>query len=83
MLTMRLRSCNAASMELCDTALALAQGVVRPGGCFVAKAFEGPDLKAFEGRVREVFETVKRIKPKGTRARSVEIFVIGIGRRSS
>ena len=73
---------HAASMELCETALTLAEQYARPGGHFVAKAFEGPDLKAFEGRVREVFGKVKRIKPKGTRARSVEIFLIGLDRKA-
>lgn len=72
---------HAASMELCDTALALALDTLRPGGAFVAKAFEGPDLQDLERRVREGFGKVRRIKPRGTRARSVEIFLVGTERR--
>ncbi len=74
---------HAASMELCEAALQVARETLADGGSFVAKAFEGPDLKAFEMQVRGVFGKVKRHKPKGTRARSVEIFVVGMGKRAT
>lgn len=72
---------HAASMELCELALRAATTWLRPGGALAVKAFEGPDLKAFEGEVRAAFSSVKRLKPRGTRARSVELFLIGLGRR--
>jgi len=68
---------HAASMDLCRMALAAARTWLRPGGAMAVKAFEGPELKAVEGELREVFGAVKRLKPKGTRARSVELFVVG------
>ena len=70
---------HAASMELCEAALRVAQETLAEGGSFVVKAFEGSDLKAFEMQVRSVFSKVKRHKPKGTRASSVELFVVGMG----
>lgn len=72
---------HAASMELCELALRAARTWLRPGGALAVKAFEGPDLGEFEGEMRAAFTSVKRLKPKGTRARSVELFLIGLGRR--
>ena len=70
-----------ASMDLCRAALEAALTWLRPGGAMALKAFEGPELKAFEGELREAFGAVKRLKPKGTRARSVELFLVGRDRR--
>jgi len=72
---------HAGSMELCAMALRQADTLAGPGSSFVAKAFEGEDLGAFEREVRMHYGKVKRIKPKGTRARSVEVFVVGRNRR--
>lgn len=72
---------HAASMDLCERALEVTRAVLAPGGSFVVKAFEGADLKAFENAVREQFDRVKRIKPRGTRSRSVEVFLVAQGRR--
>ncbi len=72
---------HAASMDLCARALDVARAFLAPGGGFVVKAFEGAELKAFENEVRGEFERVKRLKPKGTRSRSVEVFLVAQGRR--
>lgn len=72
---------HAASIDLCSRAAEVAEAFLVPGGSFVVKAFEGPDLKAFETGIRASFDTVKRLKPKGTRSRSVEVFVVARGRR--
>ncbi|MDP7112629.1 MAG: RlmE family RNA methyltransferase [Myxococcota bacterium] len=72
---------HAASVELCEGALAVARTWLRPGGAMAVKAFEGPELKRFELEMRTSFGSVKRLKPKGTRARSVELFLVGLGRK--
>ncbi len=72
---------HAASVELCEGALAAARAWLRPGGALAVKAFEGPELRAYEGELRRSFGSVKRLKPKGTRARSVELFLVGLDRR--
>jgi len=74
---------HAASIDLCDRALALASEALVNGGAMVVKVFEGPELKAFEARVRAVFDDLRRLKPKGTRSRSVEVFVVARGRSAS
>jgi len=59
----------------------LALAVLKPGGHFVAKVFEGQDAHAFVQSLRSNFETVKRLKPKATRGRSVEFFVVAMGKK--
>jgi 23S rRNA (uridine2552-2'-O)-methyltransferase len=59
----------------------LALSILKPGGNFVTKVFEGREAQDFVQSLRVEFKTVKRIKPKATRDRSVEFFVAGIGRK--
>jgi 23S rRNA (uridine2552-2'-O)-methyltransferase len=59
----------------------LALSILKPGGNFVAKVFEGREAQSFVQSLRAEFKTVKRIKPKATRDRSVEFFVAGIGKK--
>lgn len=68
-------------IELAEQALMLAQAVVKPGGHFVVKVFDGEDAPAYTKRVRAAFKQVKRVKPAATRSRSVEFFLVGLGRR--
>lgn len=68
-------------IELAERALWLATQVLRPGGHFVAKVFDGEDAPAFVARVRAAFTRVERLKPEATRDRSVEFFVLGLGFR--
>lgn len=69
-------------LELAEAALSLAQGLLRPGGAFIAKVFEGEDAPAFVQRARAHFETVKRMRPKAVRPESVEFFLVGLGFRA-
>ncbi|MCB9760802.1 MAG: RlmE family RNA methyltransferase [Alphaproteobacteria bacterium] len=68
-------------IALAERALWLASAVVRPGGAFIAKVFEGADAQAFFEQVRAGYATARRIKPKATRQQSVEFFVVGQGRQ--
>lgn len=68
-------------IELARVALRLAGEVVRPGGCFVVKVFEGEDAPVFVKEVEAQFSEVRRFKPEATRDRSVEFFVAARGRR--
>jgi len=72
---------HVASIELCELALTLAEEHLAPGGSLVVKAFDGPDLKGFEEQLRPSFGKIRRVRPKGTRARSVEVFVVATARR--
>lgn len=72
---------QARSLELCERARDLARKWLTPGGHFVAKIFEGPDVKAYTDGLRPLFETVKGFKPKSSRSESKETFVVGLGFR--
>jgi 23S rRNA (uridine2552-2'-O)-methyltransferase len=64
------------SMALLDEALLFAREVLRPGGDFLVKAFQGEGIDAFTRELRGNFETVKTIKPKASRAESREIYLL-------
>lgn len=66
------------SIDLCRRAFSVARSVLKPGGHFVCKVFEGEDVNALVGELNQAFAQVKRIKPKGTRTESVELFLVGL-----
>jgi len=70
---------QALSLELVEEAFALAKLVLVPGGCFVVKIFEGPDVHGFTQSLRPWFAKVKTFKPKSSRSESKEIFIVGKG----
>jgi len=70
----------ARSMGLCEAALYVAKDVLRPGGRFVCKIFQGPDFQAFVAEVRQSFKKHKIFKPQSSRKASREIFIIGLGK---
>jgi len=70
----------ARSMGLCEAALYVAKDVLRPGGRFVCKIFQGPDLQAFLAEVRQSFKKQKIFKPQSSRKASREIFIMGLGK---
>jgi len=65
------------SIELCETALAIAKTNLNKGGNFVCKIFEGEGIQEFFKKVEQSFGFVKRYKPSASRSESREIFIIG------
>ena len=73
-------SADAARIEhLVELALAFAQDHLRPQGALVAKVFHGPGYDAVVGLFKQQFKVVKPIKPKASRDKSSETFLVGIG----
>jgi 23S rRNA (uridine2552-2'-O)-methyltransferase len=64
------------SMALLDEALLFAREVLRPGGDFLVKAFQGEGVDAFTRELKTLFKTVKTIKPKASRSESREIYLL-------
>lgn len=64
------------SMALLDEALLFAREVLRPGGDFLVKAFQGEGVDAFTRELKTLFKTVKTIKPKASRPESREIYLL-------
>jgi len=66
-------------VELATAAFDTACRLLKPGGAFVVKVFDGQDAQQYTADVRARFGTVKRIKPPATRNQSVEFFLVGTG----
>ncbi|MDR1313529.1 MAG: RlmE family RNA methyltransferase [Deltaproteobacteria bacterium] len=70
----------ARSLELGRAALGLARELLKPGGAFVAKIFEGGDSGAWvKGELRPLFRKTAVMRPKAVRKGSVEIYVVCLG----
>lgn len=68
-------------MHLAELALDLARSVLKPKGTFLVKVFQGEGYELFQRELRDSFETVKVRKPKASRARSSEIYLLAAGFR--
>jgi 23S rRNA (uridine2552-2'-O)-methyltransferase len=64
------------AMGLVELALDMAQQVLKPGGVFVAKVFQGEGFDALLTEMRKSFSTVVSRKPDSSRARSREIYQV-------
>ncbi|MFL6608780.1 MAG: 23S rRNA (uridine(2552)-2'-O)-methyltransferase RlmE [Pseudomonas sp.] len=69
------------SMFLCELALDLATRVLKPGGDFLIKVFQGEGFDEYHKSVRKQFEKVTTRKPKSSRDRSREQYLLGRGFR--
>ena len=63
-------------MYLNELALDFARRCLRPGGDFLLKAFQGEGFDAFLKELRMVFASVAPRKPKASRARSAEQYLL-------
>lgn len=64
------------SMALAELALDTARRVLKPGGSFVCKVFQGEGFDAFVADARRSFERVRVMKPKASRAGSREVYLV-------
>jgi 23S rRNA (uridine2552-2'-O)-methyltransferase len=70
---------QARSVHLAELALEFAATHLAPGGVLVAKVFQGSGLTELERAVRARFGKVSLRKPKASRDRSRELFVVARG----
>ncbi len=70
---------HARQIDLARKSMILALNFLRKGGNFFVKAFQGDMLKDFVEELTQLFARVEIIKPKASRARSAEVFVLGMG----
>ena len=64
------------SVALAERALVLARELLKPGGTFFCKVFQGEDFPSFRNDCRESFRSVRVVKPKSSRPESVELFLL-------
>jgi 23S rRNA (uridine2552-2'-O)-methyltransferase len=69
---------QARQIDLANQALQLALKLLRPRGNFFVKVFEGDMLNDFIASVKQHFEVIKFIKPKASRAKSSEMFLLAL-----
>jgi 23S rRNA (uridine2552-2'-O)-methyltransferase len=68
---------QARAIELGEQALAFACAVLKPGGNFVVKSFQGEDFAEFLAKVRTAFRSARTYQAKASRKGSREIYIIG------
>jgi len=64
------------SEELAYAALAVARVLLRPGGCFLCKVFEGEGIQSLRKETARSFSSVKNVRPKAVRKSSREIYLL-------
>jgi 23S rRNA (uridine2552-2'-O)-methyltransferase len=64
---------------LIEAAVDFAIQVLKPGGAFVAKAFQGGETANVIGELKRHFADVKNVKPKASRADSSELYLVATG----
>ena len=69
------------AMFLCELALDLAARILKPGGNFVIKVFQGEGFDAYVKDVRQKFDKVQMIKPDSSRGSSREQYMLAWGYR--
>lgn len=67
------------AMFLCELALDLATRVLKPGGDFLIKIFQGEGFDMYLKDVRRKFDKVQMRKPSSSRDRSREQYLLGKG----
>ncbi|WP_036181298.1 23S rRNA (uridine(2552)-2'-O)-methyltransferase RlmE [Marinomonas sp. MED121] len=65
------------SMYLVELALDMASQVLRPGGNFLVKVFQGEGFDEYLKTMRGMFTSVVTRKPESSRARSREVYLLG------
>jgi len=72
---------QAGTVHLAELALEFARARLKPGGAFVAKLFQGEGFDGFLKELRQNFGKVVLRKPKASRPRSREVYLVARGLR--
>jgi len=74
---------QARGLDLCELALDFARAHLNPSGAFLVKVFQGAGYPEFLADMRGCFELVVSRKPKASRGRSSEMYLLGKGLKSA
>lgn len=66
-------------MYLAELALTFAQEHLKPQGKFLIKLFQGSEFESYVKQLRETFKTLAIKKPKASRGRSREVYLLAQG----
>jgi 23S rRNA (uridine2552-2'-O)-methyltransferase len=67
---------HARSVHLARQAFETAMEVLAPGGDFVAKVFDGPDVQDLKADIEREFRYVREVRPKASRKESSELYLV-------
>lgn len=70
-------------IHLLELALDFCEQVLRPGGTLLVKAFQGAGYPEYQKALKQRFQTVKSRKPKASRAKSRENYLLAQGFRGN
>ena len=70
---------QARTVHLAELAFEFAQQVLKPGGNFLVKIFQGEGFEAYAAQLRQWFIRIYHRKPKASRLRSREIYLLAKG----
>ncbi len=73
---------QARSIYLGELALDFAGRHLKPGGAFLVKVFQGEGFMQFRREIQKHFNSLQVRKPKASRDRSPEVYLLGLGRRA-
>jgi len=68
-------------LHLVELALDFSREVLKPGGVFLCKVFQGAGFEEWMKAVRKEFTKVRMKKPAASRSRSAEMYLLATGRR--
>src|SRR5467141_3034059 len=68
-------------VALAEDAFAAAAQILKPGGAFVAKVFQGGAEGALLAELKQDFAELRHVKPPASRAESAETYVVATGYR--
>jgi 23S rRNA (uridine2552-2'-O)-methyltransferase len=71
------------AMFLCELALDLAERILKPGGNFVIKIFQGEGFDVYLKDARKKFDKIQMIKPDSSRGSSREQYMLAWGFRGA
>lgn len=69
------------AMYLVELAVDFARELLKPGGTFVCKVFQGEGFDALVQSLRREYDKVSVRKPKASRPRSREVYLVASGRK--
>ncbi|WP_026088061.1 RlmE family RNA methyltransferase [Bartonella rattaustraliani] len=67
------------TIHLCEVAADFALSVLKPGGHFLAKAFQGGAENILLTTLKQNFKAVHHVKPPASRSESVELYLLALG----
>lgn len=71
------------SAELVRSALGIVRVLLRPGGRFLCKVFEGEEVRDLRQELSQAFTKVRSIRPKAVRKGSREIYLLAVNHREN